>query len=122
MKVWVLVLAAIAASCGGSSGPAVEAMGADAIAAGQRAYQANGCRVCHGPDGRGDGPLASSLEPRPRDFTDASAFLGDRSVEAIAEVIADGVPSRPTPMPSFSHLDETTRRQLAAWVLSRAAR
>lgn len=27
------------------------------------------CAVCHGPDGRGNGPAAPSLVPRPRDFT-----------------------------------------------------
>jgi mono/diheme cytochrome c family protein len=27
------------------------------------------CAVCHGPDGRGNGPAASSMIPRPRDFT-----------------------------------------------------
>jgi mono/diheme cytochrome c family protein len=27
------------------------------------------CAVCHGPDGRGNGPAAPSLIPRPRDFT-----------------------------------------------------
>jgi len=27
------------------------------------------CAVCHGPDGKGNGPAAPSLHPRPRDFT-----------------------------------------------------
>jgi mono/diheme cytochrome c family protein len=27
------------------------------------------CAVCHGPDGRGNGPAAPSMIPRPRDFT-----------------------------------------------------
>jgi mono/diheme cytochrome c family protein len=27
------------------------------------------CAVCHGPDGRGNGPAAATLIPRPRDFT-----------------------------------------------------
>jgi mono/diheme cytochrome c family protein len=35
---------------------------------GQRIY-AQRCAVCHGPDGRGNGPAAPSLIPRPRDFT-----------------------------------------------------
>ncbi len=30
------------------------------------------CAVCHGPDGRGNGPAAPSMFPRPRDFTSAS--------------------------------------------------
>src|SRR5438105_7900232 len=35
---------------------------------GQRVF-ARYCAVCHGPDGRGNGPAAPSLIPRPRDFT-----------------------------------------------------
>jgi cytochrome c553 len=35
---------------------------------GQRIY-AQHCQVCHGPDGRGNGPAAPSLIPRPRDFS-----------------------------------------------------
>ncbi len=33
------------------------------------ALYARHCAVCHGPDGRGNGPAAPSLIPRPRDFT-----------------------------------------------------
>ena len=35
---------------------------------GARVY-AQSCAVCHGPYGRGNGPAAPSLFPRPRDFT-----------------------------------------------------
>jgi len=35
---------------------------------GERIYM-HRCAVCHGPDGRGNGPAAPSLIPRPRDFT-----------------------------------------------------
>ena len=35
---------------------------------GQRVF-ARYCAVCHGPDGRGNGPAAPSLIPHPRDFT-----------------------------------------------------
>lgn len=35
---------------------------------GQQVY-AKHCQVCHGPDGRGNGPAAPSLIPHPRDFT-----------------------------------------------------
>jgi len=121
MKQWWWALPLLASACGSPAVPPDAQTTPEVLAAGARAYQANGCRVCHGPEGRGDGPLADSLNPRPRDFTDASAFLEDRSITAIAAVIAEGVPSRPTPMPPFSHLDETTRYQMAAWILSRAA-
>jgi mono/diheme cytochrome c family protein len=39
-----------------------------ATPAGPRIF-ARRCAVCHGPDGRGNGPAAPSLIPRPRDFT-----------------------------------------------------
>jgi len=29
------------------------------------------CRVCHGESGRGDGPGSASLNPKPRNYTDA---------------------------------------------------
>lgn len=35
---------------------------------GQRIY-AKRCAICHGPDGKGNGPAAPSMIPRPRDFT-----------------------------------------------------
>jgi mono/diheme cytochrome c family protein len=28
------------------------------------------CAMCHGSDGRGDGPSGASLSPKPRDYTD----------------------------------------------------
>jgi cytochrome c5 len=30
------------------------------------------CGACHGPDGRGDGPGAANLDPKPRNFHDAT--------------------------------------------------
>ncbi len=38
------------------------------IAAGQQIYQQN-CAVCHGVSGKGDGPQAATLTPRPADLT-----------------------------------------------------
>jgi cytochrome c553 len=28
------------------------------------------CATCHGPDGKGNGPAAAALNPKPRDYTD----------------------------------------------------
>ncbi len=42
------------------------------ILAGKAIFTGKGvCANCHGPEGKGDGPLAASFNPRPRDFTDA---------------------------------------------------
>ena len=38
------------------------------LAAGRQIYQ-NHCAVCHGPQGKGNGPLAATLNPRPVDLT-----------------------------------------------------
>lgn len=81
-------------------------------------YDTNGCAACHGRDGRGDGPLAPTLNPPPRDFMKADSFTKPRTVVEIAELIARGTPSKPTPMPAFAHLDLETRRRLAGYVLS----
>jgi mono/diheme cytochrome c family protein len=45
--------------------------GADAkpeLPLGQRVFLRH-CQTCHGPDGRGNGPAAPSMSPRPRNFT-----------------------------------------------------
>ncbi|MPZ15462.1 MAG: c-type cytochrome [Chloroflexi bacterium] len=39
----------------------------ESLAIGQDIYRAQ-CQTCHGVNGRGDGPLASTLNPRPADF------------------------------------------------------
>jgi mono/diheme cytochrome c family protein len=45
------------------------------------------CAKCHGLRGKGDGPLAHTLKPRPRDFTDATWHLAvsDRVLDKIIQ-------------------------------------
>ena len=52
------------------------------------------CAVCHGPRGRGDGPAATGLNPRPADLAQSARMLHDGFV---AGVITDGRGA----MPSF---------------------
>lgn len=112
----------VGASCAGVLlGSCREAPGRDVgrdVATGRILYAANGCGVCHGPQGRGDGALASTLTPRPRDFTDTESFKRSRTAQALADVIAQGLPGTPSSMPAYAHLTEEERRQLARFVLS----
>jgi len=83
------------------------------------------CAVCHGPEGRGDGPAAALLTPRPRDFTSGvykfrSTPSGSLPTEAdLFRTITRGLPG--TSMPPFADLmTEPERRALAHHVLSMA--
>jgi mono/diheme cytochrome c family protein len=64
--------------------------GDDQTSRGARVY-AERCSGCHGDTGRGDGPAAAALVPRPRDFTDA-AFWRDRTPDALRQVVRRGKP------------------------------
>jgi mono/diheme cytochrome c family protein len=59
------------------------------------------CQVCHGKSGAGDGPTASSLQPKPADLT--TEAVQDQADGAIYWKIREGRP----PMPGFeSQLSE----------------
>lgn len=42
------------------------------VAAEADAYYAQRCVVCHGTEGKGDGPGAAAMEPKPRAYSDAA--------------------------------------------------
>jgi mono/diheme cytochrome c family protein len=69
----------------GAAGPP----GAPGDAARAEAEQifATRCATCHGPDGAGNGPVAAALDPKPRDFRDASwqDSVSDAHVEKIIQ-------------------------------------
>lgn len=51
-------------------------------------FMAN-CVTCHGPEGKGDGVLADSLDVKPRDLTNKS-IISARSDEYLFKVIKNG--------------------------------
>jgi high-affinity iron transporter len=57
------------------------------------------CSACHGDDGKGDGPMAAALAPKPRNFRDA-AFWRERTVAQVRSTIEKGKPG--TLMPPFA--------------------
>ncbi len=93
------------------------------VEAGVGVYQLMQCEQCHGPTGKGDGPSAVGLEDDaglpivPRDFSDASQFVGSSDPKGIYQTFTTGLDG--TPMPSFADfLDESQRWQLVWYVIS----
>ena len=84
---------------------------------GMRVY-AQRCAVCHGPDGKGNGPAAPSLFPRPRDFSSGifkykSTAAGEPpSEEDLLRTVRDGLPA--SAMPYFAGI--LSNEELAAVV------
>lgn len=76
----LIVVAAMAGGCGGggsgsSGGGAASSDGAVKITSADRKEAnemfATRCAACHGQFGRGDGPGAAGLNPKPRNYADA---------------------------------------------------
>ena len=68
----------------------------DTYAEGKTLFE-NKCQICHGSNGRGDGPAAPALNPRPTDFMDPKFWQGDVD-RKITETIRKGHP----PMRAFN--------------------
>jgi len=65
---------------------------------GARLY-ADRCSGCHGDDGKGDGPAAAAVEPKPRNFRSPD-FWHDRTDAGLRAVVLRGKPG--TMMPPFA--------------------
>jgi mono/diheme cytochrome c family protein len=57
-----------------------------------RAIFTERCAPCHGAEGRGDGPSASSLNPKPRDYHDAQ-WQASATGDGISKAILGGGPA-----------------------------
>jgi len=84
---------------------------------GKALYTRYGCTVCHGMDGHGDGPVAYTLKPPPRDFRDPGAYRVGRDVVTIAGTLRDGMPDSPSMVP-FPHIKDEERFKIAMYVAS----
>jgi cbb3-type cytochrome c oxidase subunit III len=58
-------------------------------AAGKTVFEAN-CMTCHGPGGKGDGPIAAGLQPQPANFTDQEWKYGG-DLASVKKTISTGV-------------------------------
>ncbi len=106
-----VLLALGVVACGSSAGelPVEEQSG-------EQLYASQRCALCHGPDGS-----SAFWRPGP----ELLSHLDSWTVETLAGYLADPPSVAATmsrldgeDMPAYGHLDEPTRRRLAAYVLS----
>lgn len=82
------------------------------LARGAQLFQAQ-CVACHGAQGRGDGPLAASLSPKPTALAEHMRAR-ERSLFALHQIISNGVQG--TAMQGFGSLSDADRWALAFFV------
>ncbi len=107
-------------SVAGLWGPArAQAQQAGDAASGKALY-AKKCALCHGVEGKGDGPGAATLDPKPRDFTRGlykirTTASGQAPTDTdLFRIITDGMPG--TSMPGWAVLPERDRWNLVAYL------
>ena len=100
--------------------PAKAAVTPAVLERGAQLYKAN-CAVCHGDQGRGDGPAASALKPPPRDHTDR-AYMSAITDEDMAKTITIGGVLKNKPlMPGTPQIKGADLEALVAYVRSLSA-
>lgn len=89
----------------------------DNIAKGDALYQTT-CAPCHGPRGKGDGPAAAALNPKPRDHSNG-AYMDKLTNRHIHDVIKTGGGAFGYPtMPGQPQLKDDEIVQLISFVRS----
>ena len=82
-----------------------------AIEQGEKIAKIN-CTSCHGPAGKGDGPAAVALTPKPADWT--SSGVQDESDGELFWKVSNGR----GPMPPWKHLPENDRWAVIRYIRS----
>ncbi len=86
----------------------------DMVAHGKVVFQ-NTCAVCHGPEGKGDGPAGQALNPRPRNLVEGKWLKGGDKI-SLYTTIEKGLPG--TSMAAFGHLPKADRWALVQYIES----
>jgi mono/diheme cytochrome c family protein len=84
------------------------------ISRGKQLFVQN-CQMCHGPEGKGDGPAGMALNPRPRNFVEGKWKKGGTRL-GLMGVLLTGLP--PSSMQSYKQLPVSDRWALVHFVRS----
>ncbi len=70
------------------------------------------CAVCHGADGRGDGPAGKAMKPNPAANFSDKKFMSSRTDAQFSEAIKKGLNA----MPPFASMSDKERRDVIAYI------
>lgn len=84
------------------------------VARGKQLFTQN-CQMCHGPEGKGDGPAGASLNPKPRDLVEGKWKLGGGRL-GLFKVLQEGIPG--SSMQSYKHMPVNDRWALVHFIQS----
>lgn len=87
----------------------------EALARGKELFKQT-CAVCHGVEGKGDGPGGVALDPKPRNFTVSVGWKNGRTIVGIYKTLEEGI--KDTGMASYAGLPPEDRFALAHYVQS----
>ena len=90
-----------------------------ALLARGKAIYTQTCATCHGPEGKGDGPGGTGLNPKPRIFTAGTAWKNGTRLEDIYKTLDEGI--KGSSMVSYNYLSKKDRMALAHVVQSLGA-
>jgi mono/diheme cytochrome c family protein len=128
LPVWATPFGLILMACGGALGLSVVLVDAypttyiknplpletEVVGRGEALFRTH-CSVCHGQAGRGDGPAAAGLNPKPADLT--ASHVDDHMDGDLFWWLREGIPG--TAMPSFkATLSDSQRWELIRFIRS----
>jgi mono/diheme cytochrome c family protein len=81
-----------------------------------REHYARTCATCHGAEGKGDGPAAKGLNPKPRNFTEQTGWKNGTRIEDIYKTLDEGI--KGSAMVAYQDLRRRDRMALVHYVRS----
>ena len=84
------------------------------LAYGAKVFKTN-CALCHGNEGKGDGPSAGGMNPKPRNLVEGKWTQGDNLTDHF-NVVTNGI--KGTSMASFGHFKPADRWALVHFIES----